>query len=136
MRTLRIALVLLAIACGLPAAQAADKLDCNNAITQGDMNECAYRDLKREDQALNTAYNAYRTRLDAKQKEQLKNVQLAWIKYRDLACTYDSSGVEGGSVYPLIYAMCITRRTHQRLEEIKALANCGDGDLSCPTPGE
>lgn len=136
MRTPRIALVLLAIACGLPTAQAADKLDCNNAITQGDMNECAYRDLKREDQALNAAYNAYRARLSATQKEQLKNVQLAWIKYRDLACTYDSSGVEGGSVHLLIYTQCIMRRTHQRLEEIKALANCGDGDLNCPSPGE
>jgi Uncharacterized protein conserved in bacteria, COG3755 len=136
MKSPLIALIVLSIACGLPAAQAADKLDCNNAFTQGDMNECAYRDLKREDQALNAAYNAYHARLDAKQKEQLKNAQLAWIKFRDLACTYDSSGVEGGSVHPLVYAECITRRTHQRLEEIKALASCKETDLSCPAPGE
>ncbi|WP_018609600.1 lysozyme inhibitor LprI family protein [Uliginosibacterium gangwonense] len=136
MKITSISLIVLSIGLGIPAAHAADTLDCNNAMTQGDMNECAYRDLKHEDQALNAAYNAYRARLSAKQKEQLKTVQLAWIKYRDLACDYDSSGVEGGSVRPMIYAQCITRRTHQRLEEIKALADCKDGDLSCPTPGE
>jgi uncharacterized protein YecT (DUF1311 family) len=104
---------------------------CENPRTQIDKNSCAYADLERETKKLNKTYNNYRTKLDQVQKQQLKEVQLAWIKFKDLACKYSASGVEGGSVYPTILAGCLAKQTQQRNKELEALANCQEGDMGC-----
>ncbi len=107
---------------------------CDEATTQTDMNACAGMAFKRADAELNTAYAVYRKRLSEPQKAEFKEVQLAWIKFRDASCKFESSGVEGGSVYPLIHADCMAIKTRARLGEINVLAACKEGDLSCPAP--
>lgn len=111
---------------------AALSADCGDQTTQSGMNQCTYGEYQKADKELNEVYSAYRSRLDASQKKQIKNVQLAWVKYRDLTCDFESSGVKGGSVYPFILQSCLTKMTLARLEELKFLANCEEGDLSCP----
>lgn len=107
-------------------------LDCQNPQTQTDMNQCASTDLNRETKKINKTYNDFRAKLNPAQKQQFKEVQLAWIKFKDLACQFEASGVEGGSAHSMVLSGCLTEKTRQRNKELEALGNCQEGDLSCP----
>lgn len=108
-----------------------DALSCNNAGTQAQMEQCAAQALNQADTELNQTYVDYRNRLDQRQQDQIRDVQLAWIKYRDLSCKYASSDV-GGSAHALALQTCLTEKTQERTREIKALTTCPEGDLTCP----
>ena len=107
-------------------------LDCQSPQTQTDMNQCASFDLGRETKKINKTYNDLRAKLNSTQKQHLKEVQLAWIKFKDLACQFEASGVEGGSAHSMVVAGCLTEKTRQRNKELQVLGNCQEGDLSCP----
>nr|WP_315395166.1 lysozyme inhibitor LprI family protein [uncultured Duganella sp.] len=106
--------------------------DCAAPATQSEMTQCAGQAYSAADKKLNLAYNEYRARLGAEQKKQLTQAQQAWIKYRDLSCAFESSGVEGGSAYPMVRSACLAAKTESRLKEITALLDCKEGDMSCP----
>ena len=106
--------------------------DCNAPATQSEMTQCAGQAYPTADKKLNLAYNAYRARLSAEQKKKLTQAQLAWVKFRDLSCAFESSGAEGGSAYPMVRSGCLAAKTESRLKEIKALQECQEGDMSCP----
>ena len=108
--------------------------ECGDLGTQNAMDRCVLSELQKADNELNDAYNGYRSRLDVDQKRRFKDAQLAWVKFRDLACGFESSGVEGGSIHPFILRSCLARLTRTRLKELSFLANCKEGDLSCPAP--
>lgn len=105
--------------------------DCANAMTQADMNKCAAQELAVEDKKINATYKALRSRFEPEQQEQLKKVQLAWIKYKELACKFEAGGAEGGSIYPMVLANCLTQKTRQRNAELAAIGHCEEGDVSC-----
>lgn len=105
---------------------------CDAPATQMEMNQCAAQEYEKANKELNNVYSGYRTRLSDSQKQQLKDTQLAWIKFRDLACEFESSGIEGGSAKSMVRNGCLAGKTRIRLAEIKALASCEEGDLSCP----
>lgn len=54
------------------------------------MNACAAKDYAREDARLNKTYGDLVGKLSVERKRQLKEVQLAWMKFRDLQCDFDS----------------------------------------------
>lgn len=96
------------------------------------MNQCAGQDFEKADRRLNKKYTEYQTRLTREQKEQLRGTQLAWIKFRDKSCDFESSGVQGGSAYPMIRYGCLAEKTRARIKELEQLAACKEGDLGCP----
>ncbi|WP_053147457.1 lysozyme inhibitor LprI family protein [Pseudomonas sp. Pf153] len=110
--------------------------DCANATTQGEMNQCAAQAKKAADDELNSLYKQITARLkdNPEAKQLLVKAQRAWIGFRDAECNFSASGVEGGSVYPLIYGNCITALTKARVETFKTYLKCKEGDLSCPVP--
>jgi uncharacterized protein YecT (DUF1311 family) len=114
------------------SASGAQAFECAQARTQGEMTACAAQDLAVQTESINTNYNAYRTRLSPAQKLKFKDVQLAWIKYKDTSCTYKASGIAGGSAYQMVLSQCLSAMTHQRNLEIIALMKCSEGDLACP----
>jgi uncharacterized protein YecT (DUF1311 family) len=63
--------------------------DCGDLNTQSAMNQCALTQFQQLDEEFNKVYREYRSRLDERQKQQLKGAQLAWVKFRDLACTFE-----------------------------------------------
>ena len=130
MKTLNLwtALILSAFALSSNAA------DCASAKTQLEINDCAAFEFKNADKKLNTVYSAYLTRLDTQQKKQLKDAQRAWIKFRDLSCEFESSGVDGGSAYPMVLQNCLTAKTRARIDDLVKLGQCRERDLSCPAP--
>jgi uncharacterized protein YecT (DUF1311 family) len=111
---------------------AAISQNCGDSQTQSEMNRCAAADYAKVNRELNEVYNDYRSRLSEDQKRQLGDAQLAWTRFRDSSCAFESSGVKGGSVYPLILHSCLVRMTRARLQQLSVLASCKEGDLSCP----
>lgn len=95
------------------------------------MSACAAQNLDRETQRINATYTALRSKLDAKQSQQLKDVQLAWIKFKDLACAFETASVSGASLAPLIRSNCLLKITRQRADALDRLNRCEEGDLSC-----
>ena len=106
--------------------------ECGELDTQAAMNQCVMVQFQQLDKEMNKAYTEYQSRLDRRQKRQIKEVQLAWVKFRDLACTFESSGVEGGSAHPFIFRSCLAEKTRARLSDLTRLISCEEGDLSCP----
>ncbi len=117
-----------------PLAQA---LDCDNASDQATMNQCAAQQHAAADKELNALYQQITTRLKSNpdSKKLLVGAQRSWIAFRDAECKFSASGVEGGSVYPLIYSNCVTESTKARVETFKTYLKCQEGDLGCPVPG-
>ncbi|KPG92195.1 urease-associated protein [Pseudomonas sp. RIT-PI-q] len=115
----------------------AHAVDCENATDQTTMNQCAAQQNKAADKELNALYQQITTRLKSNpdSKKLLIGAQRAWVAFRDAECKFSSAGVEGGSVYPLIYSNCITELTKARVETFKNYLKCQEGDLSCPVPG-
>ena len=106
-------LALMGLSSGALASHA--KLDSQEAMTQIAMNQCAAEAYKSEDALLNQNYKALRAKLNSKEKHELKQVQLTWLKYRDQQCAFESARYEGGSIYPLIMSRCLHGLTKQRI---------------------
>jgi uncharacterized protein YecT (DUF1311 family) len=106
--------------------------DCKNVFGQTEMNECFRQEFQAADKRLNKIYSEYQTRLTKAQKRQLKAAQLTWIKFRDQSCDFQASSTQGGSAYQMVRYMCLTEKTRLRVKELKQLATCEEGDLSCP----
>ena len=115
----------------------AHAVDCDQASDQATMNQCAAQQNKAADKELNALYQQITARLKGSpdSKKLLVGAQRAWIGFRDAECKFSASGVEGGSVYPLIYSDCITELTKARVETFKNYLKCQEGDMSCPVPG-
>jgi len=112
-------------------------VDCENASDQATMNQCAAQQNTAADKELNALYQQITSRLKSNpdSKKQLVSAQRAWIAFRDAECKFSASGVEGGSVYPLIYSNCVTELTRARVATFKTYLKCQEGDLGCPVPG-
>jgi len=119
----------------LLASSAAFAQDCPDD-SQAGLNQCAGDAYKKADAALNATYKQVMARLKDSEAaaKSLIAAQRAWIAYRDAECDFMSSGVEGGSARPMVVAQCLEQLTTQRADDLKALLNCEEGDLSCPVP--
>lgn len=111
-------------------AAPAHAIDCNG--TQSEMNECAASGYRQADAALNSVYQRLVARLTEPGRARLREAQRAWVAYRDEECDFMSSGVEGGSVQPMIAAMCLEAETRSRTAALRSILVCKEGDLSCP----
>ena len=108
--------------------------DCEKAETQLELNDCAAAEYQKADSELNAAYKKVYALASKEQHGLLKNAQNAWIKLRDADCDFIASGVEGGSIQPMIYSQCLTDKTRERSAYLESMLQCGEGDLSCPLP--
>lgn len=120
----RIALVLLSVPLLLSAAPAKTQKQrqiqpCESRGSQAEAGDCAYQEYKAADAELNRTYNRLAAVLDAEDKGALKESELAWIKYRDTYCTFESSQYKGGTMRPMIESFCLTRVTKAHTAELK-----------------
>jgi len=93
---------------------------CGESQTQADLNICWGNQYKAADTRLNQAYRQFMTKLDDEEKVQLKGAQTAWVKYRDTNCDFVGDQFKGGSMRPMIAAICLTDLTDSRTNELKA----------------
>jgi uncharacterized protein YecT (DUF1311 family) len=110
-----------AITFALIAASASAAENCKNPQSQLAMNTCAAQDYKREDVRLNKNYQGLMAKTEKGQQAKLKALQLAWIKFRDLKCDYESAQYEGGTIYPFVQESCLAEMTRQRNKDLKAM---------------
>jgi uncharacterized protein YecT (DUF1311 family) len=112
--------------------------DCDNASDQATMNQCAAQQHAAADKELNALYQQITTRLKGQpdRRKLLVGAQRAWVAFRDAECTFSASGVEGGSLYPLVYSNCTTDLTKSRVQTFKNYLKCQEGGVGCPVPGQ
>ena len=119
--------------CLLSTAATAQEIDCGNAVTQMEMNQCAYDDWEAADVDLNAAYRRAMTLLkgwdaDLPEAEQggaaaLKEAQRAWITFRDKACEVEGYAMKGGSAEPLLVYGCMRQLTEDRTAQLNGLVD-------------
>jgi uncharacterized protein YecT (DUF1311 family) len=104
--------------------------------SQMGLNHCVGITYKKTDARLNAVYGQIIARLkdNAATKAKLVAAQKAWIAFRDAECTFRSSSVEGGSIYPMVVTQCLDGLTQKRIAELEPLLTCEEGDMSCPVP--
>src|ERR1700730_13457389 len=93
---------------------------CGNAQTQAEMNNCAGREYKAADAALNQVYRQLVSMLDDEEKSQLKEAQTAWLKYRDTNCDFVADQYKGGTIRPAILGYRLAEMTRNRTTELKS----------------
>jgi uncharacterized protein YecT (DUF1311 family) len=132
---MRFAFAALALAAlgALPAR--AQMQACAGLPTQTDLNECAAREYKKHDTAMNEIYRQLLAKLtDANQKALLVEAERTWIAYRDKFCAFQSSGTAGGSIHPMIEIGCLDEKTGVHSAELSRQLHCREGDPSCVHP--
>ncbi len=118
----------------LAQAQGEPQVDCENAMTQSDLNICANKDYEAADGELNTVYKTTMTAMQKTDKElgeidqnyvgavdALKKAQRAWIGYRDGQCELAGFEARGGSMEPMLVSGCLADLTKKRTAELKSL---------------
>lgn len=95
-------------------------LDCKDGgNNQLDMNQCSSQKLEESTKKINKVYNEYRKSLTDDEKKSLRDIQMAWIKYKDLRCKFSAAGYEGGSMQGMVMTNCLADVTNQRLKELE-----------------
>ncbi len=113
-------LLLFVMASGAALGQRKKKSDpCANPLTQFDMNQCAGKAYRAADETMNQVYGKLFSMLNDDEKAQLREAQLAWLKYRDTNCEFVADEYKGGSIRPLIQATCLAEMTKKRTTELK-----------------
>ena len=92
---------------------------CEGNGSQAEASGCAHREYKAADAELNKVYGQLAGVLDAEDKASLKESELAWIKYRDTTCVFESSQYKGGTMRAMIESFCLARVTKARTAELR-----------------
>ena len=111
--------LLLTAAAGAKSQKQRQTRPCEERGSQAEASGCAHREFQAADADLNRTYNRLAGILDAEEKALLKTSGLAWLKYRDSTCTFESSQYAGGTMRPMIESFCLTRVTRARTAELK-----------------
>jgi uncharacterized protein YecT (DUF1311 family) len=94
---------------------------CPEARTQFELNGCAARARDRADAELNKVYRELLKDTGTTERAKLRAAQLAWIKFRDAQCDYESVGNKGGSIYPMVFSFCLAKMTTERVEQLQEI---------------
>jgi uncharacterized protein YecT (DUF1311 family) len=113
---------------GLPAF--AQDVDCENQITQLDMNMCSYQEWEAADAVLNETYADTLATVQARdgeyapegpsEEDRLRRAQRAWVAFRDANCDVAGYQMRGGSAEPLLINICLRQMTEDRIAELQA----------------
>ena len=74
---------------------------------------CATREFAVWDDILNETFRRLRDKLDDDQKTKLRDMQRAWITYRDTTCGFYHDKIRGTMATPMA-AACVARETARR----------------------
>ncbi|APR53797.1 DUF1311 domain-containing protein [Sphingomonas koreensis] len=117
----------------LLAAAQTQTIDCDNAVTQSAMTQCARQSFAKADALLNAEYRqtmAIMRKLDAEPGSHpagdtrpgyaaaLTEAQRAWIAFRDAHCRTMGYQMRGGSAEPMLVWGCRETLTRDRTEQL------------------
>lgn len=113
-------LSLFLVAIGSSFGQGTRKSDpCADAQSQAEMTICAGKEYKSADATLNQVYRQLVAKLNDEERAELKDAQTAWLKYRDANCTFVADQYKGGTIRPMIEALCLADVTRNRTAELR-----------------
>lgn len=98
-----------------------DEDPCPGSNTQHELNQCAARVRDKADAELNKVYRELMKDAGTTERAKLRAAQLAWIKFRDTQCDYESFGNKGGSIYPMVSSFCLARVTNARVKQLQEI---------------
>lgn len=109
-------------------------LDCENAMTQADMNQCAFEDYQVADAELNVQWKKsaaamrlrdenFESEYDTRSGyfETMLEAQRAWLAYRDAHCRSEGYFARGGSMEPLLVSSSLAHLTRLRTTQLSEL---------------
>lgn len=112
--------------------------ECSDAEDQATMNQCAAKDFQDADTELNGLYHQARQRIgdDMNARNLLRDAERSWVAFRDAECAFAASGVEGGSIYPMIYDACLADLTQARVSQLTDYLSAEEGDMGPLPPAD
>lgn len=116
----------------LPALALALLVAPAHAQTQAEMNMQAATAYRAAQTAMTQRYDTLHARLSPEARTLLEKSQRDWLKFARSECAFRSSGVRGGSAYPMIVSTCMQDVTQARADALQRLLTCEEGDMSCP----
>ena len=118
------------------ATQSEPGWNCADPVAQQEMNYCASQEFHDADAELNKRWKITVEQMKQNDRNEqngddgraghydtLLEAQRAWLKYRDGQCRNEGYKFRGGSMEPFIVALCRTRLTVQRTQELRELEN-------------
>lgn len=93
-------------------------LNCSNPKIGYEINVCFGEEEQKADKELNQVYQQF-LKADSRHKKQLIQSELAWIKFRDLECKFQSLSFEGGTLENQEYSRTFIRLTKERIQHLK-----------------
>lgn len=121
MRIITIIAVFLAMSSGARAGEdwdfsSSQKSRCSDGGQQ-QMNACLASEYSVSDRQLNKKYKRLIEVLE--DSSSLKKAQVAWLRFRDLTCEYENSGIgQEGSLYPFAQDACLIDLTEKRIRDL------------------
>ncbi len=104
----------------------AQRTNCDNPMTQAEMNACAGIAYQNADRKLNQVYQQLLPKLSTSRKQKLITAQRAWIRFRDSSCDFERSEVAGGSMEPMMYSNCMASVTEERIQDLERYLELAD----------
>jgi uncharacterized protein YecT (DUF1311 family) len=98
-------------------ASGPDSNPCADQVSTVAIAECLQARAKVWDLRLNTAYMNLMQRIDAGQRDPLKQAQRLWIQYRDANCRF--YGAQEGTIRQIEAAECLRSMTQNRALELE-----------------
>lgn len=105
------------------------KNTCSSATDEVEMYQCFKHQLKKADITLNQSYKALIARYKENgapqaqeikpQDSYLKEAQIAWIKFRDESCDFETYESITGSGFGTIYTACLLEKTQERVKYLQ-----------------
>jgi uncharacterized protein YecT (DUF1311 family) len=92
-----------------------------------DLVSCYSRELGFWDEMLNINYRALRSDLNTQMKDNLRSIQLDWIKHRDDSCLFQYQ-LTDGTIAQIFHAACQNRATAYRAISLYNMVDYAHGD--------
>ena len=127
---MRYSMIALGMFMALGIGCSAQAQDCD--ANQASMNQCASKEYAAVDAELNSQYKQQMSYLTTPaRKKALQDAQKKWVAFRDADCQYQAGKREdGGSMWPLTQAQCLSAQTKVRVEQLKTYTACREE--GCP----
>jgi uncharacterized protein YecT (DUF1311 family) len=102
-----------------------DQPDCSNQQTQMDMTACAGLEFEKADAALNDVWDDAKTNAEnsdetGAESKALLTAQRSWLAFRDSQCVMEGLAAAGGSMQPMLVALCNAQMTTDRVKQLRA----------------
>ena len=116
------------VAVVLSSAASAHALDCANAVSTVDMNDCAKQEQQQVEKQLNDVYRRVLAETPAKvggvkpakPKDSLVAAQRLWVKFREADCKAVLDLWSDGSIRNLQYLACMRDHAQLRIKQLEA----------------